>query len=125
MTGKRNEPARTFGFGRALIQNDYNDFAPRVGIAYKLGSKTVIRSGFGMFYNSTFVQELQDLRKFWPFTIQQVFSPNRGTYWISSITDPGPSFSEHISDRRLAAESRESVAVLDAVELLHPARTDE
>lgn len=92
VTGKRNEPARTFGFGRSLIQNDYNDIAPRLGIAYKLGSKTVIRSGFGMFYNSTFVQELQDLRKFWPFTIQQVFSPNRGVLDLS-ITDAGPAFS--------------------------------
>ena len=91
VTGRRNEPARTFGFGRALIQNDYNDLAPRAGVAYKLGSKTVIRSGFGVFYNSTFVQELQDLRKFWPFTIQQVFSPNRGALDLS-ITDPGPSF---------------------------------
>jgi carboxypeptidase family protein len=92
VTGRRDEPARTFGFGQSLIQNDYNDFAPRLGIAYKLGSKTVIRSGFGMFYNSTFVQELQDMRKFWPFTIQQVFSPNRGTLDLS-ITDAGPSFS--------------------------------
>jgi hypothetical protein len=92
VSGRRNEPARTFGFGRSLIQSDYNDFAPRIGLAYKLGSKTVIRSGFGVFYNSTFVQELQDLRKFWPFTIQQVFSPNRGTLDLS-ITDPGPSFS--------------------------------
>jgi hypothetical protein len=92
VTGRRNEPARTFGFGRSLIQNDYNDIAPRIGFAYKIGSKTVIRSGFGMFYNSTFVQELQDLRKFWPFTIQQVFSPNRGTLDLS-ITDAGPSFS--------------------------------
>ncbi len=91
-TGLRNQPARTFGFGRSLIQNDYNDLAPRLGIAYKLGAKTVIRSGFGMFYNSTFVQELQDLRKFWPFTIQQVFSPNRGTLDLL-VTDAGPSFS--------------------------------
>jgi outer membrane receptor protein involved in Fe transport len=92
VTGNRNEPARTFGFGRSLIQNDYNDFAPRIGLAYKLGSRTVIRAGYGIYFNSTFVQELQDLRKFWPFTIQQVFSPNRGVLDLS-ITDPGPSFS--------------------------------
>lgn len=91
VTGQRNTLARTGGFGRALIQNDYNDFAPRLGVAYKLGSKTVIRSGFGMYYNSTFVQELQDLRKFWPFTVQQVFSPNRGGLDLR-ITDAGPSF---------------------------------
>ena len=92
VSGRPNEPARTFGFGRSLVQNDYNDWAPRVGIAYKLGPKTVVRSGFGVFYNSTFVQELQDLRKFWPFTVQQVFSPNRGVLDLS-ITDQGPSFS--------------------------------
>ena len=57
-TGQVNSPASTFGFGRALVQSDYNDFGPRAGIAYKLGSKTVVRSGFGIFYNSTFVQEL-------------------------------------------------------------------
>src|SRR5690606_12177907 len=54
--------------------------------------KTVIRTGFGIFYNSTFVQELQDLRKFWPFTVQQVFSPNRGGLPDFPVTDAGPSF---------------------------------
>jgi hypothetical protein len=92
-TGERNSPARTDGFGRALVRSDYNDFAPRVGIAYKVTDKTVVRAGFGMFYNSTFVQELQDLRKFWPFTVQQVFSPNRGGIFDQSITGPGPAFS--------------------------------
>lgn len=29
---------------------DYNNFAPRVGFAYSLAKKTVIRSGFGIFY---------------------------------------------------------------------------
>jgi hypothetical protein len=91
-TGERNLPARTDGYGRALIQSDKNDFAPRFGVAYRLGDKTVIRSGIGMFYNSTFVQELQDLRKFWPFTVQQVFSPNRGGVLDQSITGAGPSF---------------------------------
>jgi len=80
------------GWGRALVGSDGNDFAPRLGIAYRLNDKTVIRTGFGIFYNSTFVQELQDLRKFWPFTVQQVFSPNRGGIDLS-ITDAGPPFS--------------------------------
>ncbi len=92
-TGERNSPARTDGIGRALIRSDKNDWAPRLGLAYKLNDKTVIRAGAGMFYNSTFVQELQDLRKFWPFTVQQVFSPNRGGLLDQSITAPGPAFS--------------------------------
>ena len=92
-TGQRNQPAKNLGYGRALMQSDYNNFAPRLGIAYQLSNKTVIRTGYGMFYNSTFVQELQDLRKFWPFTIQQVFTPNTGVRPDLSITDAGPSFS--------------------------------
>lgn len=92
-TGALNSPARRGGFGRALIRTDKNDWAPRLGMAYKLNDKTVIRAGAGMFYNSTFVQELQDLRKFWPFTVQQVFSPNRGGVLDQSITGPGPAFS--------------------------------
>jgi hypothetical protein len=37
--------------GDRLVQTDYNDFAPRVGITYSPSSKWVIRSGAGMFYN--------------------------------------------------------------------------
>ena len=62
------------GWGRALVGSDKNDVAPRLGIAYQMDDKTVIRTGFGIFYNSTFVQELQDLRKFWPFTPFSRFS---------------------------------------------------
>ena len=89
---QRGLEANRAGFGRALVQSDKNDFAPRFGIAYKVTDKTVIRTGFGIFYNSTFVQELQDLRKFWPFTVQQVFSPNRGGLPDFPVTDAGPSF---------------------------------
>ena len=85
-------PANLGGWGRALVGSDRNDIAPRLGLAYQVDDKTVIRSGFGIFYNSTFVQELQDLRKFWPFTVQQVLSPNRGGIDLS-ITDGGPPFS--------------------------------
>ena len=37
--------------GKNLVQTDYNDFAPRVGISYSPSSKWVIRTGAGMFYN--------------------------------------------------------------------------
>ena len=38
------------------------------------------------------MQELQDMRKFWPYTIQQNFSANQGVRPDLLITDPGPSF---------------------------------
>jgi len=92
-TGLRNQPAKQGGFGRALKKSNYLDFAPRAGLSFQVNRKTVVRAGYGLFYNSTFVQELQDLRKFWPFTVQQVFTPNTGLIPDLSITDAGPSFS--------------------------------
>lgn len=35
---------------RSTLRPDYNNFAPRVGFAYRLDDKTVIRSGYGMYY---------------------------------------------------------------------------
>ena len=38
------------GLGRSLVQADRNNWAPRVGFAYSVTPKTVIRSAFGVFY---------------------------------------------------------------------------
>ena len=37
-------------FHRALVHPDKNNFAPRVGLAYAVGAKTVIRNGYGISY---------------------------------------------------------------------------
>ncbi|HEY3443367.1 MAG TPA: TonB-dependent receptor [Paludibaculum sp.] len=92
VTGKVGEGPRTFGYGRTLMKNRWLNFAPRVGLAYQVNSKTVVRAAFGMYFNSTFMQELNDLRKFWPYLPQQVFSPNTGVTPDMSISDAGPSF---------------------------------
>lgn len=86
-TGQANLPAKTLGYGRSLKRSNYRDFAPRIGIAFQIDNKTVIRSAYGIFYNSTFVQELQDLRKFWPYTPQELFTANTGTLPDLLITD--------------------------------------
>ncbi|MEO6403571.1 MAG: TonB-dependent receptor [Vicinamibacteria bacterium] len=36
---------------RGLVKPDKNNFAPRVGVVYTLNEKTVLRGGFGIFYN--------------------------------------------------------------------------
>jgi outer membrane receptor protein involved in Fe transport len=36
---------------RALVKPDKNNFAPRVGVVYKLGERTILRGGYGAFYN--------------------------------------------------------------------------
>ena len=44
-TGQRNQPAKTLGNGRALMKSDYNNWAPRVGLAYQMNGKTVTVEG--------------------------------------------------------------------------------
>ena len=35
---------------RAVYDTDKNNFAPRIGLAYQIGSSTVLRAGYGIFY---------------------------------------------------------------------------
>jgi hypothetical protein len=36
---------------RSLVNPDRNNFAPRAGVVYKLDDNTILRGGYGMFYN--------------------------------------------------------------------------
>ncbi len=38
-------------YDRALVHPDYKDFGPRIGAAYSIDSKTVIRAGYGISYS--------------------------------------------------------------------------
>jgi hypothetical protein len=38
-------------YDRALVDPDYNNFGPRIGFAYNIFNKTVIRGGYGVGYN--------------------------------------------------------------------------
>jgi hypothetical protein len=44
--------------GRALRCTDWGDFGPRVALAYKIDNKTVLRAGFGIFYDDYAVNGL-------------------------------------------------------------------
>jgi hypothetical protein len=57
-------------YSESLIHPDMNDFAPRVGFAYSVTSKTVIRSAYGIFYNHSNRQGREGLLGFnLPFII--------------------------------------------------------
>src|SRR4029077_11697679 len=52
-----------------LFYPDRNDFAPRVGLAYRLPHDAVLRTGYGIFYdyNQTGIQKSQEIMGQWPF----------------------------------------------------------
>ena len=62
---------------RGLIRPDLNNFAPRIGLAYQLSDKLVLRSGYGIFYggqeNGPFSNPSPGFNP--PFFSSQVFTP--------------------------------------------------
>ncbi len=78
---------------RAGIPPDRNNFAPRFGIAYQATSKTVLRSSFGIYYDtfgSNYVQTQQSARGNWPFAFPQTVSALNTGLPTVFMPDPFP-----------------------------------
>ncbi len=58
-------------FGSRAYQNDLNDFAPRVGIAYQITPKTILRTGAGIYYVRDIGNAVFDIVRNAPFTIRR------------------------------------------------------
>jgi hypothetical protein len=52
--------AKEAGVGRGLVKTDKNNFAPRLGIAWRLNDKNVIRGGYGIYYPTSAAQGMRD-----------------------------------------------------------------
>jgi hypothetical protein len=68
-------------FGRRAFRNDLNDFGPRLGIAYQINDKTVLRTGAGIYYVRDIGNSVFDIVRNAPFTIRrnepaESFRPN-------------------------------------------------
>ncbi len=66
-------------------------FAPRLGLAYKLTNKIVVRSGYGITYNP--MPLARPLRGFYPLTIAQDFPGPNGFQPFGPIEEGIPEFS--------------------------------
>lgn len=78
---------------RGGIQPDRNNFAPRLGIAWQLTPRTVVRSSFGIFYNSfgsNYIQASQSARGNWPFAFPQAVSGLNSTVVNAQFPNPFP-----------------------------------
>jgi len=68
-------------FGRGAYKSDFNDFAPRLGIAWAITPKTVLRTGGGIYYVRDIGNAVFDTVRNAPFTIRrdepaESFRPN-------------------------------------------------
>ena len=64
-------------YGPGIMEKDLNNFGPRVGVAYNLDDRTVVRSGFGVYYDNLNLNELQFTRLVPPFYGQFSLTPVR------------------------------------------------
>jgi hypothetical protein len=68
-------------FGRGAYKSDFNDFAPRLGVAWAITPKMVLRSGSGIYYVRDIGNAVFDTVRNAPFTIRrdepaESFRPN-------------------------------------------------
>jgi Carboxypeptidase regulatory-like domain len=98
VTGLDNPASIAFApQGTPLWHTTYGNFAPRVGLAYQLSEKqnlqTVLRGGFGVYYDLGWGGQLQAFASSWPFTVRKFLPagtafPYDGTVTTPSLTNP-------------------------------------
>ncbi|MGH9163837.1 MAG: hypothetical protein ACRD2X_28125, partial [Vicinamibacteraceae bacterium] len=59
-----------------IVRKDLNNWGPRLGVVYNLSDRTVIRSGFGIYYDNFNLNELQFTRLLPPFAGRFDLSPS-------------------------------------------------
>jgi hypothetical protein len=62
-------------FPDGILQKDFNNWGPRVGVAYNLTDRMVVRSGFGVYYDNLNLNELQFTRLIPPYYGQSSLNP--------------------------------------------------
>jgi hypothetical protein len=72
-----------------LITPDKNNWAPRVGVAYRMTEKTIIRSGFGVYYDNPNLNELQFNRLLPPFYFNRTILPDKSSPVLVDNLFPG------------------------------------
>ena len=48
------------GIGRGLVRTDKNNFAPRLGVAFRLTENSVLRGGYGLYFPTSAAQGIRD-----------------------------------------------------------------
>ncbi len=69
-------------------------FAPRFGLDYRLNDKTVLRGGYGIFFDSYEGREIDDSADIYPYSIRNSFNPTQNTSLPKYGNQLFPSFSK-------------------------------
>src|SRR4029079_9197619 len=78
-------PAQGFQF----TEPNYKDIAPRLGATYRLGAKTVVRAGFGIYYNPNQMNSFTFLTNNPPLAAVTTYTSDPATPTLSSDRPTG------------------------------------
>ncbi len=79
------------GVPRGLWNTDGLTFAPRAGLAYQLDSKTVVRAGYGIFWDTLGADSIAGLQQGFSQSTTLTPSLNNGQSFQATLTNPFPS----------------------------------
>jgi hypothetical protein len=78
------------GVPRGLWNSDTHAFAPRFGFAYALSPKTVVRGGYGIFFESLGIDRYAPPQQGFTATTTLVPSNDNGMTFVSTLENPFP-----------------------------------
>jgi hypothetical protein len=78
------------GRGRNYWNGEKNNFMPRIGLAYQLGTRTVVRAGWGMFYDTIGVNKSDSIQTGFSQSTPIQASLNSGLTYVATNADPLP-----------------------------------
>lgn len=81
----------TNGYGRSPFLGEKNNFMPRIGFAYQLGKDTILRGGYGIYYNTLGVNTILPLQTGFTQSTPIQASLDSGVSYRATTANPFPS----------------------------------